>query len=64
VDENKTHSARVITARKTIFELLLSNHPDDCLYCDRNLTVNYSGLSKELNIRERRIKGRKIKQAT
>jgi iron-only hydrogenase group A len=58
----KTHSPRVITARKTIVELLLSNHPDDCLYCDRNLNCELQRLSEELNIRERRIKGRKIKQ--
>ena len=29
----RTHSPRVIKARKTNTELLLSNHPDDCLYC-------------------------------
>lgn len=58
----RTHSPRVITARKTIVELLLSNHPDDCLYCDRNLNCELQKLSEELNIRERRIKGKKIKQ--
>jgi NADP-reducing hydrogenase subunit HndD len=58
----RTHSPRVITARKTIVELLLSNHPDDCLYCDRNLNCELQRLAEELNIRERRIKGRKIKQ--
>lgn len=58
----KTHSPRVIMARKTIVELLLSNHPDDCLYCDRNLNCELQRLSEELNIRERRIKGKKIKQ--
>jgi len=58
----RTHSPRVITARKTIVELLLSNHPDDCLYCDRNLNCELQRLSEELNIRERKIKGRKIKQ--
>jgi iron-only hydrogenase group A len=57
----KTHSPRVIMARKTIVELLLSNHPDDCLYCDRNLNCELQRLSEELNIRERRIRGRKIK---
>ena len=31
-----TNSPKVIRARKTIIELLLSNHPDDCLYCVRN----------------------------
>jgi len=58
----QTHSPRVITARKTIVELLLSNHPDDCLYCDRNLNCELQRLAEELNIRERRIKGEKIKQ--
>jgi NADP-reducing hydrogenase subunit HndD len=57
----KTHSPRVIAARKTIVELLLSNHPDDCLYCDRNLNCELQRLSEELNIRERRIRGKKIK---
>ena len=57
----KTHSPRVITARKTIVELLLSNHPDDCLYCDRNLNCELQKLSEELNIRERKIRSKKIK---
>jgi iron-only hydrogenase group A len=57
----KTHSPRVIRARKTIVELLLSNHPDDCLYCDRNLDCELQRLAEELNIRERRIRGKKIK---
>jgi iron-only hydrogenase group A len=57
----KTHSPRVITARKTIVELLLSNHPDDCLYCERNLNCELQRLAEELNIRERRVRGKKIK---
>jgi iron-only hydrogenase group A len=57
----KTHSPRVIRARKTIVELLLANHPDDCLYCDKNLNCELQRLSEELNIRERRIRGNKIK---
>ncbi len=57
----KTHSPRVIQARKTIVELLLSNHPDDCLYCDRNLNCELQRLAEELNIRERRIRGKKIR---
>ncbi len=57
----KTHSPRVITARKTLVELLLSNHPDDCLYCDKNLSCELQRLAEELNIRERRIRAKKIK---
>jgi iron-only hydrogenase group A len=56
-----THSPRVIRARKTIVELLLSNHPDDCLYCDRNLDCELQKLSDQLQVRERRIRGSKIR---
>lgn len=54
-----THSPRVIESRKTIVELLLSNHPDDCLYCVRNKNCELQDLSEELQVRERRIKGEK-----
>ncbi len=57
----KTHSPRVIRSRKTIVELLLSNHPDDCLYCDRNGSCELQGLAEDLNVRERRIVGKKNK---
>lgn len=55
--EIQTHSSHVIESRKTIVELLLSNHPDDCLYCVRNRNCELQDLSEELNVRERRIKG-------
>ncbi len=55
----KTHSPRVVDARKTIVELLLSNHPDDCLYCVRNENCELQSLSRELHVTERRIKGKK-----
>ena len=55
----RTHSPRVVKARKTLVELLLSNHPDDCLYCERNGYCELQDLSVDLNIRERRISGRK-----
>lgn len=57
----KTHSPRVIKARKTIVELLLSNHPEDCLYCERNLDCELQSLSEQLQVRERRIRGNRIK---
>ena len=56
----RTHSPRVISARRKIVELLLSNHPDDCLYCVRNLNCELQRLAEELNIRERKIPFRKI----
>ncbi len=57
----KTHSGRVIESRKTIVELLLSNHPDDCLYCERNGSCELQNLAEDLHIRERRISGQKNK---
>jgi iron-only hydrogenase group A len=62
VEENMeilTHSPRVIESRKMIVELLLSNHPDDCLYCVRNKNCELQSLSEELQVRERKIKGKK-----
>lgn len=57
----KTHSPRVIQSRKMLVELLLSNHPDDCLYCASNGKCELQDLAVELNVRERRISGEKIK---
>lgn len=57
----KTHSQRVINSRKTIVELLLSNHPDDCLYCVRNNNCELQSLSDNLQVRERKIRGKKNK---
>ena len=57
-----THSVKVIKARKTIVELLLASHPDDCLYCDRNLNCELQKLAEELGVRQRRITAKKIKQ--
>ena len=59
-----THSPKVIHARKTIVELLLSNHPDDCLYCERNGNCELQKLAIELNVRERRFPGKKNKYKT
>ncbi|MBS3821231.1 MAG: (2Fe-2S)-binding protein, partial [Phycisphaerae bacterium] len=53
----KTHSSRVVRARKTIIELLLANHPDDCLYCVRNGNCQLQDLAEELGVRERRFTG-------
>lgn len=55
----KTHSQRVVESRKTIVELLLSNHPDDCLYCVRSKNCELQDLAVDLDVRERRIRGEK-----
>jgi len=56
-----THSPKVVSARKMLVELLLSNHPDDCLYCIRNGNCELQKLAEELNVHERRFFGQKSK---
>jgi NADH-quinone oxidoreductase subunit G len=36
-----THDSELYDIRKTVIELILSNHPNDCLQCARMATVNY-----------------------
>jgi len=58
----RTHSSRVIQARKTILELLLSNHADGCLYCDRGRWCKLQDLASELNVTERKFGGRIVRK--
>lgn len=53
----RTHSPRAVSARKTIVELLLANHPDDCLYCNRNGNCRLQHFAEELGVRQRRFAG-------
>ncbi len=55
----KTNSPTVRNARKTVVELLLSDHPSDCLTCIRNQNCELQSLSHELGIREIRFQGQK-----
>jgi iron-only hydrogenase group A len=55
----KTHSKRAVQARKTIIELLLAEHPDDCLYCVRSGHCQLQTLANELGVRQRRYQGQK-----
>ncbi|MCK5328155.1 MAG: [FeFe] hydrogenase, group A [Candidatus Latescibacteria bacterium] len=55
----QTHSPRAVRARKTIVELLLADHPDDCLYCVRNGSCQLQELAEELGVRQRRYTGEK-----
>jgi len=55
----KTRSPKVLEARRTNVELLLSNHPDDCLYCARNGKCDLQTLSMEMGIRQRLYRGKK-----
>jgi len=52
-----TSTPTVLKTRKAIVELLLSNHPDDCLYCARNGKCDLSDLAREHGIRNRVFRG-------
>lgn len=54
-----THSQKVVESRKMIVELLLSNHPDDCLFCVRSGNCQLQDLSIEHCVTERRLSGKK-----
>ena len=54
----QTNSVAVRQARKTIIELLLANHKQDCLYCVRNMQCELQSLAAEYGVREKRFFGR------
>ncbi len=53
----ETNSPRVRKSRKTIVELLVENHPQDCLICVRNKNCELQDLSEQYGIREHRFSG-------
>jgi iron-only hydrogenase group A len=53
----ETNSPRVRRARKTIVELLVENHPQDCLVCVRNKNCELQDLSEKYSVREHRYVG-------
>lgn len=54
-----TNTAAVREARKTVVELLLANHPTDCLSCQRNLNCELQNMAADLGVREIRFDGEK-----
>lgn len=52
-----THSPRVINARRTVVELILSDHPNECLECEKNGDCELQALTKRLGIKEIPYKG-------
>ncbi len=50
-----THDPEIIQTRKTVLELILSNHPTDCLICGRNNDCELQKLAAEFGIRNDRF---------
>lgn len=53
----RTNSIRAIHARRTVVELLLSDHPKDCLICEKNTDCELQKLAADLGVREIPYKG-------
>lgn len=52
-----THSMRVINARRTVMELILSDHPFECLICAKSGNCELQSLAHKLGIRDVPYKG-------
>jgi len=58
----ETNSKRVREARKVIYELMLSDHPRECLQCARNQNCEFQKLGELIQIEESRFEGDKSKE--
>ena len=48
----KTHTTRVLNARRTVMEFILSDHPKDCLVCSKSGNCDLQAMAHRLGIRE------------
>jgi len=48
----KTATVRAIRARRTVVELILSDHPKDCLVCEKNTDCELQKLAADLGVRD------------
>lgn len=58
--EIRTDTIRAIRARRMAVELLLSNHPNECFTCPKNLECELQALAAELGVREIRWEGERM----
>jgi len=47
-----THDADIVRVRRTVLELILANHPNDCLQCPRSGNCELQKLAADFGIRE------------
>ena len=53
----KTNTMRVLNSRRTVLELILSDHPADCLICTKSGNCELQDMSHRLGVREIHFKG-------
>jgi len=58
-----THTPKVREARRMIVELMLANHPQECLTCAKNQKCELQQFAKELGIQDVRFKGERREMA-
>ena len=57
-----THTPRLLKARRTILELMIANHPQDCLVCHRSGNCELADLAREMGARPKQYVGMKKDQ--
>ena len=60
----KTNTSKVREARKTVLELLLTNHPKDCLCCQKNGDCELQKIAADLGVRKLRFEGGETRART
>ncbi|MEG1087802.1 MAG: 2Fe-2S iron-sulfur cluster-binding protein, partial [Cetobacterium sp.] len=55
--EIKTNTNEALKARKNVVELLLSDHPQDCLSCGKSGNCELQNIASDLGIRDIKFKG-------
>nr|MBD3621246.1 iron hydrogenase small subunit [Sunxiuqinia sp.] len=55
--EVRSHSIRAVNARRTVVELILSDHPADCLVCAKSGNCDLQDMAHHLGIREIHYQG-------
>ncbi len=58
----QTNTKRVRDARKVIYELMISDHPKDCLKCARNRNCEFQELGELIQIDSSRFEGEQSKE--
>ena len=53
----RTHTTRLLKHRRTIMELLVASHPQDCLTCVRGGDCELATLAADVGVREHRYSG-------
>ncbi|MFP4077917.1 MAG: NADH-dependent [FeFe] hydrogenase, group A6 [Candidatus Izemoplasmataceae bacterium] len=56
----ETDTIKAVMGRRSSLELLLSNHPQDCLTCVKNLDCELQKLADDMNIRKIHYEGEKM----